>query len=310
MRLQKHRDYDEHVALEWCDGWDLVKERRVLIPLNFVLCPYEGPAAGTWYSSSHGLASGNTIEEAICHALAEVIERDAYTIAAVRAELIPRARSFANSLAEGISFEDNVKSDRSPFPLVRLETVPDPVAKLVSFAHKDDTKLWLRNVTSDVGIATFVASLQKINDDGTELAAGGFGCHPNSTVAAIRAITEAAQGRIVQIQGVREDARRIIQYGPKERVLWCSDAGDKINFDKIQSYENSDILDDIKLMIAKLKGVGIENIFVADLTMSDIPASVVKVIAPDIECWFLVDFAPDKCNLGRRAQRYFMDAAS
>ena len=41
------------------------------------------------YSHTNGLASGNVLEEAICHALCEVIERDAVSIADLCASCIP-----------------------------------------------------------------------------------------------------------------------------------------------------------------------------------------------------------------------------
>ncbi len=41
------------------------------------------------YSHTNGLASGNVLEEAICHALCEVIERDASSIADLCASSIP-----------------------------------------------------------------------------------------------------------------------------------------------------------------------------------------------------------------------------
>ena len=41
------------------------------------------------YSHTNGLASGNVLEEAICHALCEVIERDAISIADLCASSIP-----------------------------------------------------------------------------------------------------------------------------------------------------------------------------------------------------------------------------
>src|SRR3712207_9293461 len=41
------------------------------------------------YFHTNGLASGNVMEEAVCHALCEVIERDAMSLADLRASAIP-----------------------------------------------------------------------------------------------------------------------------------------------------------------------------------------------------------------------------
>jgi ribosomal protein S12 methylthiotransferase accessory factor len=309
MNLQQNHPYDTQMSLEWGKCWDLISNQEIMVPLNFIICPYYGAAAGTWYSSSNGLASGNTLEEAICHALAELIERDAYTMAMVRAQLAPRFRSFVDCVSQDQPFPDRIPPDRSMFPLIDLHTLPLPVKRLVKRVQQHGAKIWLRNITSDFGIPSFVASIQETGPHGRELAAGGFGCHPNAVVAAIRAITEAAQGRIVQIQGVREDATRIGEYAGGDRVLWCNNDGEIVAFDSIKTYEHKDILDDILLMLNNLKEGGISKVIVADLSISDIPAAVVRLIIPELEAWMLTDFAADKCNLGSRAQQILQGMA-
>jgi ribosomal protein S12 methylthiotransferase accessory factor len=263
-----------------------------------------------WYSSSNGLASGNNIEEAICHALAELIERDAYTLAMVRAQLKPKFSAFVKSINDSGQMPSRIDVDRSAFPLIDLDTLPHPVSRLVRFAQRNGAKLWLRNITSDTGIPTFVASIQEIGLEGDELASGGFGCHPNAAVAATRAITEAAQGRIVQIQGTREDATQIGNYAGGERVLWCNDEGAVVPFESILSYEHTDILDDISLMLRRLKACQITKVIVADVSDTTMSAKVVRVIIPQLESWMLTDFAADKCNLGFRAKRCLLAASA
>jgi ribosomal protein S12 methylthiotransferase accessory factor len=313
MYLQCMEEYRADHVLEWVEGWDLLRERTVLIPLNFVICPYRGETGDLWIQSSNGLASGNAKEEAICHALAELIERDAYTLAMVRARLVPRMKALHAAIMSRRPFEDP-GIDRTLYPNIDLATLPRSVVKLVKQAEKDGTKVWLRNITSDMGIPTFVGSLQRWESDGSELAAGGFGCHPNSTIAAIRAITEAAQGRNVQIQGVREDINRAKAGAPQqftrnkvvegERVLWCADSEKTISFADVPSFDHSDILEDINLMLSRLRNAGVEDVFVVDLSLPEIPASVVRAIIPDMESWFLTEFRADKCILGRRAQQH------
>ena len=41
------------------------------------------------FSHTNGLASGNVLEEAICHALCEVVERDASSLADLRSSAFP-----------------------------------------------------------------------------------------------------------------------------------------------------------------------------------------------------------------------------
>ena len=63
--------------LEWVHGYDLIEEVEKLVPLNAVVCPYLPLDANSAIldTSSNGLASGNNIEEAVCHALCEIVER-------------------------------------------------------------------------------------------------------------------------------------------------------------------------------------------------------------------------------------------
>jgi ribosomal protein S12 methylthiotransferase accessory factor len=304
MILQQQRSYSDATVLDWGEGWDLLHDEPVLIPLAMILAPYDGPGRGIWYASSNGLASGNTMEEAVCHALAELIERDAYTIALVRAELVPRVHAFLEAVTTGLP-QPPAEIDRRLFPSVKLDTVPPMVHRLVAAAQRDGNEVWLRDITSDLRIPAFVASMRRWEPDGAEFAAGGFGCHPNAAIAAVRAVTETAQGRNVQIQGVREDAKAVpTAYGSAQRVLWCQDAETVVSFSQIASYVHSDILDDLNLMLDRLRADGVQQVYAVDLSRPQIPAAVVRLIIPEMESWFLTDFDPDQCRLGRRAQRY------
>jgi len=62
------RNYSEHLMLEWASGFDLLTRRATFAPLNCVMAPYN-PYAATplFYTSTNGLASGNTRVDAVCH---------------------------------------------------------------------------------------------------------------------------------------------------------------------------------------------------------------------------------------------------
>ena len=75
--------------LEWVQGFDLITRRPTYVPLNCVVAPYSVSGLPLFYTSTNGLASGNTRVEAVCHALCKVIERDATALAIARAELAP-----------------------------------------------------------------------------------------------------------------------------------------------------------------------------------------------------------------------------
>jgi ribosomal protein S12 methylthiotransferase accessory factor len=310
MRLQRRKPYDPELSLNWVDGWDLLNDAPAIVAMNFVLCPYRGPGRGIWMSSTNGLASGNCIEEAVCHALAELIERDAYTIAMVRTELSARFERLVEQVMT--SQELPLRADAEPlYRCVDLTTLPPKVRNLVRLAERADTGVLLRNVTSDLGIPTFLAFLFSSDGNGEEFSAAGFGCDPNATIAAIRAITEAAQGRNVSIQGVREDARAVKPLPPdSDWVLWRKDDEYSMPFQAVATTENDDILADVDLMVGTLRSAGIKDAYAVDLSDPGIPASVARVIVPELESWFLNDFSPESCRLGWRAGRYLESGAN
>ena len=66
--------------LDFLPGFDLLTNETVLVPAQLALSKYSTkPPVDLPISFSHtnGIASGNVSEEIICHALCEVIERDA-----------------------------------------------------------------------------------------------------------------------------------------------------------------------------------------------------------------------------------------
>src|SRR5688572_25195936 len=78
--------------MDFLPGFDLLTGEKILVPAEIALYRYipKYPAVRT-FSCFHtnGLASGNVLEEAVCHALCEVIERDAVSIADLCASSIP-----------------------------------------------------------------------------------------------------------------------------------------------------------------------------------------------------------------------------
>ena len=75
---------NDEMNMDYCIGYDLINQTDILVPSPLAIFRYTpNPPSINPYSFFHtnGLASGNVMEEAICHALCEVIERDAVSIA-------------------------------------------------------------------------------------------------------------------------------------------------------------------------------------------------------------------------------------
>ena len=144
------RHFNEDLRLEWALGFDLVRRTPTFAPLNCVVCPYM-PSSGMmlFYSSTNGLASGNTRADALCHALCEVIERDATALAVARSEVKPAIAS----VLEDIGFDSGQLPGQENPPRISLERLPGRAAVLVRKLQRAGFEVQLRNLTSSVGIA-------------------------------------------------------------------------------------------------------------------------------------------------------------
>ena len=101
--------------------------------------------------------------------------------------------------------------------------------------------------------------------------AEGHGTHPDARIALLRAITEVSQTRAANIQGARDDLRKI-KYGHNnsddKRAWQFMPSKNKIQFSQVRSYFNRDILDDINLILARLQHAGLKKAIIVDLTIA------------------------------------------
>ena len=128
-------------------------------------------------ADSNGCAAGNTREEAIVQGFLELVERDSYAIwwynRSQRAEL---------DLSQ---FDDSY--------------VRDLKAQLAATGRK----LWVLDITSDLGIPSFVA-LSYSTNTGQEFIEYGSGSHFDARIALLRALTEVNQFLSIGLMGGRD----------------------------------------------------------------------------------------------------------
>jgi len=307
-------EYRDQMLMDYLAGFDLATGEEIMVPASIALFRYtpSPPAVNPFaYFHTNGLASGNVIEEAICHALCEVIERDAMSLAELRASAIPFhvLLSLTHSLASaGFGLfpipSDKFVDDPSIFPDLDISEVDfQPVRDLVEKFRKVGISLTIKDITSDTGIPTFNASsVEWVSHDYGYLAEG-HGTHPDARIALLRAITEVSQTRAANIQGARDDLRKI-RYGESntdDRRAWQfmpSTATKK--FSDIATFVYEDILDDIKLIVSRLKDVGLGKVIIVDLTSPEINIPVVRAIVPGLET-----FKITKSVMGQRARACF-----
>ncbi len=252
---------DPDAMIPWISGWDIMNDEEILVPANAVFHPLPADYKRLFRTNTSGLASGNVIEEAIFHGLAEVIERDAWAL---------------------------VEATRRTGPLIC--DIEDGQAKglLDKFAAAE-VDVYLRDITSDIGIPTCAAAADDVRLRDPTLLTTGMGTHTSAVVAVLRALTEVAQSRLTQIHGAREDTtiadfRKQIGYDRTKRLNkhWF-EATDTKRFAEIESFESDDFLLDIKYMLKKLGEAGLDRVVVVDLTREEIGLPVVRVIVPGLE---------------------------
>ena len=173
----------DDLELDWLIGTQLFSGAPVYAPRDALVIGGADTLASV-SQSTNGLASGNTLEEATFHALCELVERDATTLwifksdeAAAATEIDPAA--FADPLIDG----------------------------LVAQVEAAGLRVTLFDQTTAIGLPVIFALLAPRDQPATRYfdLAAGCGCHPVAARAAIRAITEAAQTRISNIAGGRDD---------------------------------------------------------------------------------------------------------
>jgi ribosomal protein S12 methylthiotransferase accessory factor len=325
---------DKESITDYVLGFDILKKEEILVPAQLVFSNYsvKPPSNNVFlYSHTNGLASGNVLQEAVCHGLCEVIERDAVSIADLCSSSIPysilenitKALKNANydSYLRSQIPEDKFVDDSSIFPNVNISEVAkeyEPIKFLIKKFNDNDISLLIKDITQkDIGIPTFIASSIEWVTNDYGYFAKGYGTHPDSRIALIRAITELSQTRAVNIQGARDDLKKI-QYRDNDQIYkrkWqfmTSSLHNHVNnrksisFSEIKTYIKNDILDEIKLILNRLKKAGLKRVIIVDLTNPKVGIPVVRIIVPGLET-FEVARLYTNTNLifGKRAKKQF-----
>jgi ribosomal protein S12 methylthiotransferase accessory factor YcaO len=286
-------EYSDDMVLEWVCGYDLLNAQPTLVPLNAVICPYT-PRNGRmlFYASTNGLASGNTRLEALCHAICEVIERDAQAIVRARTEIRP--------LVRGLLGTESGAGGDSRIHRISLQGLPRRAERLIAKLTRAGLKIDLRDLTSTAGIATVDCAILERKNDGEGDAYGGCGSHPDARVALLRAITEAAQSRLAFIQGGREDLPQIMRHKTLQPREDLSTAGPSISFSTLPSYDHEYIDQDVALLLRRLPDFGISQLVAFDMTRPDVGIPVVRVVIPRAETWTVFHLHTGRGTFGPR----------
>ena len=293
----------------WSQAIDFVSGETYWLPSRFAGYIWNDVPHASCFklTDTNGLASGNCRGEAICHALCELAERDAWTMAELAAHHMPRAR---RSFALGGDKADGA-DDLERFPCVDMGS-----DEVMARFHEAGLHPVLRDITSSMGVPAFFASVTDESITGYPMAHSGVGAHPNAEVAARRALLEVAQSRCVDIQAVREDilapdaeVERFEMHTRRVNVIrrnsWYFGRSKRARrLDEVTTYKFGSIEEDLRFLVERFAASGLDRILVVDFTPGATTHSVVRVIVPGMESWAL-----DRGKLGPRATAFWREHA-
>ena len=270
----------------WVYGWDLPSQREIAVAYNAVSMaahPDQRPRGWMPFSmSSNGLASGNHLLEAICAALLEAIERDALACHTVAS-----------------------KTARHVLMPVALETITSPMVRdLLQQFQEARVGTVLYDLRVDTDVPVYMARIYDRVDRHVGIYSG-YGAHLDPAVAQIRALTEAAQSRLIYIAGSRDDYFRHDHLKHRgadssDQVRLLEAAPGAVDASRLASEATGTFEEDIAVLCGKLSRCGLDQIVVADLTREEMGIPVVRVIVPGLEAYpHFAHFAP-----GRRASAF------
>jgi ribosomal protein S12 methylthiotransferase accessory factor len=215
-----------------------------------------------FHTDSNGCAAGNTLQEAIVQGFLELVERDAYAI------------WWYN------------RSQRSE---VDLSEFDDSYIRDIKNQFADaGRKLWVLDVTSDLGIPTYVAIMHWMKD-GQENIEFGSGAHFDRRIALLRSLTELSQFLSIGLMGGGSGDKssldgvtplRLENYPfliPASRPTAAPDLGMNVSLDNAR--------EQVEACVAIARRAGYDFL-VLDQTRPDVEVPVARVIVPGLRHFY------------------------
>lgn len=257
-------------TLLWVQGLNLLDSKPLWLPYELVHTNFTLPlptGSGCFVMSSNGLASGNHPLEAVIHGLCEVIERDATALFACRDVEEQEARR------------------------VDLSTIEDEdCRRVLELYERADVAVGVWEITSDIGVACFRCVVLDRNPSPFRRIGPveGMGCHLVREVALLRALTEAAQGRLTLIAGSRDDNGRA-RYIEAQSESLIARAAERLKrrgsrpFSAAPTCVNETLEADLAHLLERLRATGFDQVIVCDLTKPMFGIPVARVVVPGLE---------------------------
>ena len=241
----------------WAAAVDLHRGCSTFVPLRLVNLDWT--VTGNWdihpfISTSNGLASGNSRNEALVHAICELVERfttdkPAGPVHAVDPNTLPKGSS--QRMAELI----------------------------ISGGHH----LELEWFPSSIGLPVFKA---RLHCNQIPQLFGGYGAHLDADIALSRAISEAAQSRLTHISGARDDVGPWTRLSVHHQSRPSRQPAETTTLNAVQTHAEQaglrpglSLQDDLNTLLAALEH---HTLLALDLSPMD-GVHVMRVVSPELE---------------------------
>jgi len=244
------------IPIDWVQATSLVSGRcgwlpRSMMELDFTISARVEPAP--FHRTSNGLASGNSIDEALVHAVCELVERHALYLWQ--------------------------RAIRPSVPLMPESLNVGELAEIVARISGAGMKLAVHDITWCEGLPAILVDM--VSPDLPHIWRGA-GCHTSPEVAVSRALTEAAQSRLTYISGARDD---LTQFGEGQDVgaVFASfepPAGERA-LEDVAGLASLDVSTDLDLVVGALVTRGYEPFWI-NLTRPDVDLPVVRCFVPEL----------------------------
>ena len=274
-----HREVDLDASLLLASVQNLESGDECTIPAELIYYPAPHVGTSLFGSSTNGLASGNSVNEASIQALLELIERDIW------------------------SFEFVRSSSR----LVDSASLPEDVREIVERAERNGLQLKVRSVPNDYGLPFFAAFVFDPNRPSRKTFNGGWACDLDRDNAVVRAVTEAAQSRVAFIHGGRKvpkspltgfssDAQEREAKLVRQHMQGVSDSRQKMLLTDVPDVATERTLEQkLDTVIRCLRRVVQKPIYRVVFTPADSPLQVVRLVVPLLE-----NLKETRVRIGRR----------
>ena len=264
--------FDERASIEWSPVWSMSERRTKYLPTSLLYLGFGSRDGAVFFpGDSNGNAAGNTVEEAVLQGLMELVERDGTAL---------------------------WWYNRASRPAVDLDSVrANGWTEIREVYAALGRELWLLDVSTDLGIPTFVAVSRLLSREPEDILVG-LGAHLDPDIAATRAVSEMNQ-MLAALQALRDGG------GVNPTLDWwlanatianqpylapSSEAATRL--DAYRRVAHTDLLDDVLWCQHVIEALGME-LLVLDQTRPDVEVPVVKVVVPGLR-HFRPRFAPGR----------------